>query len=166
MHFTVGDIIVHPTYGIGKVVGIEDLQYQGSETHPFYKISLENGMIWVQVDDAGEARLRPLTPPGELETYRQVLTSPPIPLSEDRYKRFSECNARLKNPSFKVWCELVRDLTAHGLIKRLNEYDSSTLRKVSEIMAKEWALSAGIPFADAVKEIKNIILESQNTSAA
>ena len=66
MHFTVGDIIVHPTYGIGKVVGIEDLQYQGSETHPFYKISLENGMIWVQVDDAGEARLRPLTPPGEL----------------------------------------------------------------------------------------------------
>jgi RNA polymerase-interacting CarD/CdnL/TRCF family regulator len=166
LHFTVGDIIVHPTYGIGKVVGIEDLQYQGSETHPFYKISLENGMIWVQVDDAGEARLRPLTPPGELETYRLVLTSPPTPLSDDRYKRFSECNARLKNPSFRVWCELVRDLTAHGLIKRLNEYDSSTLRKVSEIMAKEWALSAGIPFADAVKEIKNIILESQNTSAA
>jgi hypothetical protein len=32
-------------------------------------------------------------------------------------------------------------------------------------MAKEWALSAGIPFVDAVKEIKNIILESQNTSA-
>jgi RNA polymerase-interacting CarD/CdnL/TRCF family regulator len=155
-------MIVHPTYGIGKVVGIEDLQYQGNESRPFYKISLDNGVIWVQVDDAGEARLRPLTPSNELETYRQILTSPPNPLSDDRYKRFSECNARLKNPSFRVWCELVRDLTAHGMTKRLNEYDSSTLRKVSEIVAREWALSAGIPFMDAAKEIKNILLESQN----
>jgi len=162
LRFSVGEMIVHPTYGIGKVVGIENMQYQGTESHPFYKISLENGVIWVQVDDAGEARLRPLTPAGELDSYRQVLTSTPTPLSDDRYKRYSECNARLKSPSFRVWCELVRDLTAHGAIKRLNEYDSSTLRKVSDIVAREWALSSGIPFVDAVKEIKTILLESQN----
>jgi RNA polymerase-interacting CarD/CdnL/TRCF family regulator len=161
LHFNVGDIIVHPTYGIGKVAGIEEMQYQDSQTHPYYKIEIENGVIWVQVDDAGEARLRPLTPAAELDTYRQVLTSPPTPLSEDRYKRFSEYNARLKSPSFKVWCEIVRDLTAHSLVKRLNEYDSSTLRKVSDILSKEWALSAGIPMADAQKEIKTILQEAQ-----
>ena len=161
MHFKVGDIIVHPTYGIGKVAGIEEMQYQDSQIHPYYKIEIENGVIWVQVDDAGEARLRPLTPASELNEYRQILTSPPTPLSEDRYKRFSEYNARLKNPSFKVWCEVVRDLTAHGFIKRLNEYDSSTLRKVTDILAKEWALSAGIPIADALKEIKSILQEAQ-----
>jgi RNA polymerase-interacting CarD/CdnL/TRCF family regulator len=166
LHFSVGNMIVHPTYGIGKVVGIEDLQYQGQESRPFYKISLDNGVIWVQVDDAGEARLRPLTPADELDSYREVLTSAPNPLSDDRYKRYSECNARLKSPSFRVWCELVRDLTAHGATKRLNEYDSSTLRKVSDIVAREWALSAGIPLVDAAKVIKNILSESQSNRLA
>ncbi len=161
MQFKVGDTIVHPTYGIGKVVGIEEMQYQESQTHPYYKIEIENGVIWVQVNDAGEARLRPLTPRSELDSYRQVLTSSPSQLSDDRYKRFSEYKDRLKNPSFKVWCEIVRDLTAHGLNNRLNEYDSTTLRKVSDVLTKEWALSAGIPVDDASREIKSILQEAQ-----
>jgi RNA polymerase-interacting CarD/CdnL/TRCF family regulator len=164
LNFIVGDTIVHPTYGIGKVVGIEDLIYQASEIHPFYKINLENGVIWVRADEDGGTRLRPVTPPEELNTYRLLLTSTPNVLSDDRYKRFSECNARLKNPSFAVWCEVVRDLTAHGVNKRLNEYDSSTLRKVTDYLAKEWAISAGISFVDALKEIKAILMGSLSSN--
>ena len=161
MHYAVGDTVVHPSYGIGKVVEIEEIQYHDTASHPFYKISVDNAIIWVQMDDAGESRLRPLTPRQELDRYREVLASVPTPLSEDRYKRYSEYNARLKSPSFETWCEIVRDLTAHSWIKRLNEYDLSTLRKVTVFVTKEWALSAGISSEEATSEIKTILTEAQ-----
>ncbi len=161
MHFAVGDTVVHPTYGVGKVVEIEAIQYHDTVTHPYYKISVENALIWVQMDDTGEARLRPVTPRQELNQYRKVLASVPSPLNEDRYKRYSEFQSRLKSPSFMIWCEIVRDLTALSLLKRLNEYDSSTLRKVSDNLIKEWALSAGISTEEAGKEIKTIITAAQ-----
>jgi RNA polymerase-interacting CarD/CdnL/TRCF family regulator len=157
MHFTIGDTVVHPTYGIGKVVEIEEIKYHDTVAHPFYKISVENATIWVQVSDAGEARLRPLTPRHELDRYRKVLSDDPTPLNDDRYKRYAEYHDRLKSPSFKVWCEVVRDLTAHGSQKQLNENDSSTLRRVTDILAREWALSAGISPEDAAQEIKSIL---------
>ncbi len=157
MHFIVGDTVVHPTYGIGKVMGIEEIQYHDTVTHPFYKISIDNATIWVQVSDAGEARLRPLTPRHELDLYRQILSSAPNELNEDRYKRYSDYHDRLKSPSFRIWCEIVRDLTARSWLKQLNEYDSSTLRRVTDILTKEWALSAGITDEEAAKEIKFIL---------
>lgn len=164
MHYTVGDTVVHPSYGIGKVVEIEEILYQDTASHPFYKISVDNAVIWVQMDDAGESRLRPLTPRQELAQYRAVLASAPTPLSEDRYKRYSEYNARLKSPSFLTWCEIVRDLTAHSWIKRLNEYDLSTLKKVTVFVTREWALSAGITSEEATSEINTILSDAQKAN--
>ncbi len=164
MRYEVGDTVVHPTYGIGKVVEIEDIQYHDTEAHPFYKVSVNNAFIWVKVDDAGESRLRPLTPRQDLDRYRKLLSSEPTSLNEDRYKRYSEYQDRLKSASFETWCEVVRDLTARGLLKRLNEYDSNTLRRITEILTSEWALSAGISTEEAAQEIKSILSTARRSN--
>ncbi len=165
MNFAIGDTVVHPIYGIGKIVEIEEIIYHDTAARPFYKIRVDNAVIWVQTDDEGEARLRPLTPRHELDLYRKVLSSGPTPLNDDRYKRYSETNDRLKNPSFRIWCEVVRDLTARSSLKRLNEYDSSTLRRVMDILSKEWALSAGISPEEAAQEIKSILLAASKDAS-
>ncbi len=157
MRYEVGDTVVHPTYGIGRIVEIEDIQYQDTEAHPFYKVSVDNAFIWVKADDTGEAHLRPITLRKDLDRYRKLLSSDATPLNEDRYKRYSEYRDRLKSASFETWCEVVRDLTARGLLKRLNENDAATLRRVTDILAKEWALSAGIATDEAAAEIKSIL---------
>ncbi len=157
MHYEVGDTVVHPTYGIGKVVEIEEIKYHDPAAHLFYKISVDNAFIWVKMDDAGDSRQRRLTPRQDLDHYRKLLSSDPTPLNEDRYKRYSEYQDRLKSPSFEIWCEIVRDLSARAQIKRLNEYDASTLRRVTDILTKEWALSAGISTEEAAHEIKTIL---------
>ncbi len=165
MRFAIGDTVVHPLYGIGKIVEIEEIIYHDTAARPFYKISVDNAVIWVQMDDAGEARLRPLTPRHELDLYRKVLSSDPMPLNDDRYKRYSETNDRLRSPSFRFWCEVVRDLTARSGLKRLNEYDSSTLRRVMDILSKEWALSEGISNEEAAQEIKSILMAASKNTA-
>jgi RNA polymerase-interacting CarD/CdnL/TRCF family regulator len=157
--FQIGDVVVHLTYGIGRVTGIEDLRYQGAEVRPFYRIAIENATIWVALDPLGEARLRPMVSGGDLEHYRQVLRGLPVPLSDDRYQRSSSYNARLKEATFQTLCEVARDLSAHGWKKRLNDYDTAALRRAIGHLSREWSAVAGIPLAAAEEEIRVLLVQ-------
>lgn len=42
MMFQVGDVVIHPGYGAGTVVEIEELQFLGSDK-PYYSIELSDG---------------------------------------------------------------------------------------------------------------------------
>ena len=157
MSFQIGDIVVHLTYGIGRVVGVDDLRYQGSDARPFYRIALENATIWVGLDPVGEAHLRPLISGADLDSSRKVLRSVPVPLSDDRYQRSATYNARLKEATFQTLCEVARDLSAHGWKKRLNDYDAAALRRAIGSLTREWSAVAGVPLAAAEEEIRTLL---------
>ena len=41
--FKTGDFVVHPVYGVGHIVQIEERQFSGKEVRPYYKGSHEAG---------------------------------------------------------------------------------------------------------------------------
>jgi RNA polymerase-interacting CarD/CdnL/TRCF family regulator len=165
MQFQVGTIVVHPNYGLGKVVGIEMIEYMGAKARPYYNVMLENGNIWLPAEPSDDVSIRPVTDKEDLDMYREVLCSEPNPLLEDRHKRNFENKARLKNPTFQTLCEILRDLTAFGWDKKLNDYDTAVLRRAMAALVQEWSVSAGISVDDAQNEIKLLLTRGKEQFA-
>jgi RNA polymerase-interacting CarD/CdnL/TRCF family regulator len=166
MNFQVGAVVVHPAYGLGKVVSIEMIEYMGAKARPYYNVMLENGNIWMPAEPSSEVGIRPITCKDELDEYRQILCGEPQPLQEDRHKRNADNKNRLKSATFQTLCEILRDITAFGWEKKLNDYDSAALRKVTAALVQEWSISAAISLDEAQNEVKALLLRGRETYAS
>jgi RNA polymerase-interacting CarD/CdnL/TRCF family regulator len=159
--FKVGDLIVHPYYGVGQVVEIAQNQFSKQELCLYYKITLPKRVLWIPVEAHKGPGLRLVTAKGELDQYRNLLRSPALALPKNYHQRHLELDKRLKESSFQVLCEVVRDLTAANSQKALGSKDAATLRKTRESLCEEWAAAAALSVAEAVKEVGTLLQVAQ-----
>lgn len=163
MRFNVGDFIVHPAHGVGQIVEIEEKQFSEKGACLYYKVTSAKRTLWIPAETQ-EVELRQVTPKRDLDRYRKLLKSPPVPLEKNHHRRHLALISRLKQGSFHVLCEIVRDLTAWGRRKPLGPSDSSILRKSRENLCAEWATAAGISTAEATKEVERLLRVVQPAS--
>jgi CarD family transcriptional regulator len=161
MQFKVGDLVVHPIHGIGHIVNIEKKQFSEKRTRLYYKVTFPKRTVWIPVEAQGARRLRLITAKSDLDQYRNLLKSRPVPLTKNHHRRHLELVNRLKQGSFQVVCEVVRDLTAWGWRKPLGPTDKATLQKTRESLYREWATAAGVSVAEAIKEVESLLRATQ-----
>jgi RNA polymerase-interacting CarD/CdnL/TRCF family regulator len=166
MPFQVDDRVVHPTHGVGRVVGLVTQRFSEAEARLYYEIAIQRSTVWIPVDADTARELRPLTPKAELARYRNVLRSRPASLTADHRQRRLDLLSRLKAGSFQSLCEVVRDLTARGWQKALGEMDATALRKTRDGLCQEWAAADGVSVLDAVKEVDALLLEGRQAYQA
>jgi CarD family transcriptional regulator len=165
MQFKVGDNVVHPVYGLGHIVKIEEKQFSEiGATHLYYKITLPRSTIWIPIEAQAIIGLRLVTAKRELDQYRNLLKSRPVPLNNDDPQRHVELASRLKQGSFRVVCEVVRDLTAWGWRKPLGRTDAATLQKTRDSLYQEWATAAGLSMAEATEEVESLLRAARQVS--
>lgn len=161
MHFQIDDRVVHPGYGVGRIVGLVTKHLLETGALLYYEVALGRHTMWVPVDAAPASRLRPLTPKGELGHYRGVLRGRPVPMTPDHRQRQQELSGRLKVGSLQDLCEIVRDLTGRGWSKTLGEGDSAALRLARDGLCQEWAAVDGVSVQQAATEVDALLLEAQ-----
>lgn len=162
MQFKVGDFLVHPIYGLGDIVKIEEKRFAEIGARLYYEIALPTSTIWIPVEAQATVGLRSVTAKSDLDRYRDLLKSPPVPLNNDQpQRRHMELARRLKQGSFQVMCEVVRDLTALGWQKSLSPRDKAILQQTRERLCQEWAIAAGMSIAEAIKEVKSLLGTTQ-----
>jgi RNA polymerase-interacting CarD/CdnL/TRCF family regulator len=166
MQFKVGDIVVHPAYGIGHIVKIEEKRFsKKSEARLYYQVTMPNrNTIWTPVEAQGVNGLRLVTAKSDLGQYRNLLKSRPVPLEKNHRQRHLELVSRLKQGSFQVTCEVVRDLTALDWQKPLGVTNKTILRKTQQRLYQEWATAADISIAEATKEIAALLQATQEVA--
>jgi RNA polymerase-interacting CarD/CdnL/TRCF family regulator len=157
MQFKIGDLIVLPGYGIGHLVGIEEKSFSEQGTRLYYKIALPKHTIWIPVEAYEVSGLRLVTVRSDLDHYRNLLKSPPVPLEKNHHRRHLELVSRLKQGSFQIICEVVRDLTAWGWRKPLGQADTALLQKARDSLYREWATAAGVSTIEAIKEVDSLL---------
>ena len=157
MQFNVGDKVVHPAYGVGHLVKFEKRQFSEKKARLYYKLIWPERTVWIPVEVQATSRLRLVTAGGDLDQYRNLLKSPPVPLPKKHYQRHLELVSRLKQGSFQVVCEIVRDLTAWGRRKPLGATDKAILQKTRESLCQEWAMAAGVSNLEAIREINALL---------
>lgn len=162
MELKTDDFVVHPVYGVGHIVEIEEKQFTEDEVRQYYKVVLSRSTIWIPVEAQETVGLRLVTAESDLDQYRDLLKGPPVPMNSDQPKQqHTELTGRLKESSFQVMCEVVRDLTAFGQEKPLGSSYKATLQKARERLCEEWATAAGIPVEDATNEINSLLNSRQ-----
>lgn len=156
--FELGDKVVHPQYGVGYVVSLEDMEFVPGVTERYYKVSIPGGStVWVPLD-LSKSGLRKLAARGDLDRCRRILKSRPLPLSEESRFRQSELSARLKKATIAVHCEVVRDLSGFGAHKPISGTIGNFLQVTQNVLSQEWAAVEGVSVQEANAEI-NILLE-------
>ena len=164
MRYKVGECIVHPSHGVGRIVGLESQTFLGDEARLFYEVLTSKSTIWVPIEGVQAAALRNVTSKADLARYRRLLQAEAVPLEPDHRKRQLEMAARLRDGTFGVLCEIVRDLTARGRLKPLNEADSSALRRARSSLLQEWAAAADITLAEATAEVEELLQPGSNAA--
>jgi CarD family transcriptional regulator len=158
--FRIGDTVIHPGYGAGTVVDIEELQCLGNDK-PYYSIELSDESktrVWVPVKDAGKKGVRHPTPKSQLSQIWRVLRAEPETLSPDHNERYKSLQEKLRGGDISQVAKVVRDmfwkdhrsrkLTIQG--KRL--YERGLVFLTSEV-----AVMQGCDFAVAEAKISNIL---------
>ncbi len=160
MQFKVGDVVVHPAYGMGHVVNIKEKQFsQINAAKMYYQITMPNhSTVWTPVKTKASG-LRLVTVKSDLDQYRNLLKTRPVYSQTERHRQHLELVSRLKEGSFWVMCEVVRDLTLSDWQKPLGITNKTILRKTREKLYQEWAIAADISVAEATEEI-NTLLET------
>jgi len=167
MKLKIGDRVVHPQYGVGQVVKLEEREFEPGVTRQYYEVSIPGSTLWVPLDQPTFG-LRKLTVRSEIDRCRQVLSSRPLPLTEDARLRQSDLSARLKQGTMVAHCEVVRDLSAYGAHKPISGTIAAFLRVTQDVLCQEWAAVEDVTLAEAAAEIgvlleksKLILLESE-----
>ena len=161
MAFKIDDQVVHPSYGVGRIVNLVTKSFFEAEARRYYEVAIERSTVWVPVDGDAVGGLRRLTRKDELNRYREVLRSKPEVLNADHQQRRLEILARLRQGSFLDRCQMVRDLTARGWHKTLSEADADCLRKSRDSLCAEWAVVTNASVAAATAEVAALLAEAR-----
>jgi CarD family transcriptional regulator len=157
--YSVGSKIVHPFYGAGTIVKIQEKSL-GEMTNQYYVIDTVPGprelQVMVPVKNAADVGLREV---GDAESLRALLASACTPPEErdvvhDFRKRRTLITECLKSGSFSQVVDAVRMLHFMSIERTLSMTDRALLDQGKEILASELALSAGADLQQAMIEIE------------
>jgi CarD family transcriptional regulator len=152
--FKVGDKVLHPIYGAGKLVSIEKRGRDGTASK-YYVIELlqGKGRLLTPVEKSEELGLRKPVDKDERRELAKVFAGRPRRLSEDYRKRRSVIDQRLREGSFVEVGQVVRDLGWVENQGRATTGDRRMLQRAKGLLAKELAASDGISEDEALGRI-------------
>jgi RNA polymerase-interacting CarD/CdnL/TRCF family regulator len=156
MEIKVGDRVVHPKYGVGNVVGLQEREFEPGLLRLYYEISMRGTTLWVSLE-MPTFGLRKLTGRGEIARCRKILASHPSVLIEDPRQRQAEMADRLKLGSISAHCEVVRDLHAYFGDKPSTGRVGDFLQVARDVLCQEWAMVEGVTHLEAVEEINALL---------
>lgn len=159
--FNVGDRVIHPQHGVGRVVKLADREFEPGVTRGYYEISITGGStIWVPRDPPSFGLRKPAGR-NEIKRCRQILASRPSPLVDDARSRQSNLTERLRQGTIRVQCEVVRDLYAFGEHKSLYGSMAGFFRQTQRVLCEEWALVEGVTVPEAIQEVTSLLEKSR-----
>ena len=156
MEFHVGDPVVHWTYGLGKVIAVQQRTIAG-EKALYYVVEINDLTVWVPVDGKAKTRLRRPTSRAGFRKLFKILSQSAKSLSEDRFERKQELNRKLQDGTIESVCSVIRDLSSFQQKKSLNDDDKVILQRASTSLLGEWAYSLAVPRSQAEQELDGLL---------
>jgi RNA polymerase-interacting CarD/CdnL/TRCF family regulator len=161
--FQVGDQVIHWAHGPGVIIQLDEKRLSG-RTRQYYKVQMSDLMLWVPVDQSGDRNLRFPTPKKDFNKLFRILASPGEPLSSNSNERRLQLVERLRDHQLASICRVIRDLTLHKHLKKMNDNDTSTLERSRNFLINEWSVASSISIQQAKQELSKILEGAGNIS--
>jgi RNA polymerase-interacting CarD/CdnL/TRCF family regulator len=164
MDFHVGDPVVHWTFGIGEIVGVEE-RFLFNKSTLFYMVQVRDLTVCVPIDSRTDNRLRSPTSPRGFKKLFKILQGSGEPLIEDRFERKAILRKGLADGKAETICQVIRDLSALSHNKALNDDDKNILRRAQSLLCAEWGFSLSIPIEQAESELQHLLIKPSDNPA-
>lgn len=153
MNYQIGDTVIHWTYGVGTVIGIDEKLFDGI-TQQYYVVEIELLKLWVPMKEADGGSIRFPSDRDQFESLFGILRTPGEPLPDNSFKRIFALRQRMQKRSPESLCHVIRDLTDQSRQHSLNMEDASLLARAKKHLLDEWVLALGTPLPTAVRELE------------
>jgi CarD family transcriptional regulator len=136
--FEIGDNVVYPHHGAGKVVKKEDKEILG-ETRQYLTIKiLHNDMtVMVPCENAGKAGLRRVIDEDTVKKVLAVLTDVTSEMPKNWNRRFKHNRDKIKTGDIYELAEVVRNLAVREQDKGLSTGEKQMYTRAKKILASE-----------------------------
>ena len=155
MQFSVGDKVVHPRHGPGRIVSMERRELlDGAKRYYVIEIPGQGLTVHMPVRRTKEMGVRLAISESKLPRGLGTLRARPRSLPEDYRERQEQICAELKTRQVLKLARVVRDLTWHRERSHLTRKDHDLLREGWDLLAAEMALVSGDDVSVASKLIE------------
>ncbi|NLT72891.1 MAG: hypothetical protein GXX94_01675 [Chloroflexi bacterium] len=159
--FQVGARVVHPCYGAGIVVRIQEKSI-GESVHAYYVIDTVSRpmQLMVPVSRADDANLRPVGRASELRDCLCACSEAPEDdeISKDLRARQASMRDQLKSGVFSDIVEVARQLYYMNSKRPLGTIDRQLFDQGKDFLAGELALASEIEIDQARQEVENVLM--------
>lgn len=152
--YEIGDWVVHHTYGIGQIKGLERKPIHGELANCFRVITNAGAEWWFPQDETDNPRIRPVASPDVMQRIQTELQQPVGDLDPDRDVWKIRINEVKASDDLIATSQIVRDLTLLKTKRRLNQTESSALNHFTDRLLREWSAIMNIEVT-AVQQILN-----------
>ena len=148
--YKIGDKIVYPMHGVGKINNIEEKEVLG-EKASFYMIDIINsGMkVMIPVKNADSIGIRPIISQKKVDEVLDILAKDENTSSDDWKLRYQNNIDKIKTGSIIDVSEVARDLYRRGLIKELSIMERKLYETAYQLIMHEVALSLDVNIEEA-----------------
>jgi RNA polymerase-interacting CarD/CdnL/TRCF family regulator len=156
MEFHIGDPVMHCTHGFGHILR-KEVRAIFNHKSLYYAISIRDMIVWVQVNDQLETRLRSPMKKEAFEQLFRILSGAGEPLPVDRQERRIRLLEMIKDGQAASYCRVLRDLVTFQHTHPLNEYDQNLLKRSREALLGEWMHALSIPVSEAEANLHQML---------
>lgn len=158
--FDVGDRVLHPRYGPGTLVSIEELSDNG-EADEYYVIQLtrRKGRLLTPVEKAKTVGLHAPGSKEDVDKLWKVLARQPKEMSSDYRKRRRQARHTFREGSLIDVGRVVRDLAWRKSEGQATIGDRRLLKRAKNLLAEELAALDAMDKNEATKRVESVLEE-------
>jgi CarD family transcriptional regulator len=165
--FEVGDNVVYPHHGAGKVLKKEQKEIFGEKREYLTIKILHNDMtVMVPCDNAGKAGLRRVIDEETVKKVLAVLQDDVSEMPKNWNRRFKHNRDKIKTGDIYELAEVVRNLAIREYEKGLSTGEKQMFTRAKKILASELMYALEMGEEEAEEHLDNLLAKSANGKVA
>ena len=156
--YRVGDKVVYPHHGAGKIMKIEDMEVRGQMREYLTIQILHNDMtVMVPVDSADRAGLRKVVASDVVDDVLAVLHGNPTKMPKNWSRRYKHNRDKLKTGDIFEVAEVIRNPTIRYVEKDVPTGEKQMLAKAKKILASEFMYARDLSEDEATDFLDDLL---------
>ena len=156
--YSVGDKVVYPHHGAGKIMKIEQKDVLGQQRDYLTIQILHNDMtVMVPVENADRAGLRKVVEADDVEPVLEVLRGDPTKMPKNWSRRYKHNRDKLKTGDIFEVAEVVRNLAIRHADKGLSTGEKQMFSKAKKILASELMYARDFDEEEATAFLEDVL---------
>jgi CarD family transcriptional regulator len=158
--FQAGDTVVYPHHGAGRVLEIEEQDFQG-ESRRYYTIQILHSdmTVKVPVDSVERAGIRPVISEPMVEEVMGVLRDDPTKMPLNWNRRVKHNRDKIKTGDVLELADVIRNLALRDHEKGLSTGEKQMFNKARRILSSELMYAKDLNADDAISLLDGVLAE-------